>query len=322
MIPNRWYPVLESQRLRGRPVGVTRLGRKLVLWRDREGRAHAAPEACPHRGASLAGGRVVDGELRCPWHGFRFAGDGACTAIPCEGRDARPPRAMALHVLPLREAHGLCWLWHGEARAELPAIPFFDDEVGDDWQATAQTSYVLPYHYSRMVETNLDIHHSPFVHGRVFPTGERVDPFEAHLDGDRIRTRGVLVREGKPGGFAFRADCQLPNLGFVGLGEKLHIVIAATPVDDHHSWMWFRYYQGYTRFRPLGRLICWIAVQLELRIVQRQDWRIFAGLPGGTVDDFPYRFVHADQGIALYRKRRAELLAEAGRVATPVREAV
>ena len=94
MVPNRWYPVLEASQLGRKPVGVTRLGRRLVLWRDAAGSAVALPSRCPHRGAALKQGRVVDGELTCPWHGFRFAPDGACTRMPCEGTEATPPRAL------------------------------------------------------------------------------------------------------------------------------------------------------------------------------------------------------------------------------------
>ena len=43
MIPNRWYPILEASKLGKKPVGVKRLDRKLVLWRDGTGRAVARP---------------------------------------------------------------------------------------------------------------------------------------------------------------------------------------------------------------------------------------------------------------------------------------
>lgn len=312
MIPNRWYPVLESAALRRKPVGLTRLGRRLVLWRSAAGEVACAPAACPHRGADLSQGRVVNGELVCPWHGFRFDRGGACSLMPCEGVEARVPRVMRFEALRVREGHGLVWLWHGDDRAELPPLTFFDDEVGDDLAMTAQASYILPHHYTRMVEANLDIHHTPFVHGRVFPTGSQLDPFEARIEGDRIFTSGRLVREGASKGFDFRADLLLPNLGYIELGSNLSLVVAATPVDGASSWMWFRYYQRYVRARPLraiGKLIAWASVMLELKVVQPQDWRLFAGLEPGSVDEVSYHMVRADQGIALYRRRRSELLA-------------
>ena len=311
MVPDRWYPILESARLRSRPVGVTRLGRRLVLWRDGAGWPVVLPALCPHRGADLAGGRVRGGELVCPWHGFRFAADGRCTRVPCAGPEARVPRALDAQALPCREGQGLIWVWHGAPRAALPALPGLLAELGTDLRATAQASYELPCHYSRMVETNLDVHHTPFVHGSVLPVGERVDDFDAHLEGDRIRTRGVLRREDGGRRFAFRADAELPGLGTIALGTRLAIAIASTPVDAQRSWVWFRYHQNVTRHPLLGRLVAWLAVQSELRIVQRQDWRIFRSMAPGTIDEVDAHFVAADAGIALYRKRRRELLERA-----------
>jgi len=45
-------------------------GKEVVVWRA-AGRALAAPNTCPHMGASLAEGHVrADGKLVCPWHGL------------------------------------------------------------------------------------------------------------------------------------------------------------------------------------------------------------------------------------------------------------
>lgn len=314
MLRNRWYPILEARRLGRRPVGVKRLGQELVVFRGSGGQVVVQGGFCPHRGAGLAGGRVIDGELVCPWHGFRFADDGHCTLMPCEGGETRPPKALSLPTFQAREERGLVWLWWGERQTELPPIPFFD-EVGPERGDWTESSYELPYHYTRMVETNLDIHHTPFVHGSVVPVGSRVEGFDAKLEGDRISTGGSLVKEGRSAGSPFRADLILPCLGLVQLTPKLHILVSATPVDEGRTWLWFRYYQSYTSLRPLGKLLTWLAVHSELRVVQRQDWRIFAAMTPGTIDDFPYAFVHADKGIALYRKRRTELLQDTSRAA-------
>lgn len=37
-----------------------------------DGRFHAIDDSCPHQGASLAGGKVEGGSVRCPAHGLRF----------------------------------------------------------------------------------------------------------------------------------------------------------------------------------------------------------------------------------------------------------
>ena len=308
MIPDRWYPILEASKLRKQSIGLKRLGRQLVLWRADDGGPVAADRGCPHRGASLVGGRVEGGELACPWHGFRFDSAGSCTQIPCEGRDARIPKAMRLRTHPVRESHGLLWLWYGAERSSYPELPLLD-EMQEDTRNAYEASYTLPYHYSRMVETNLDLHHTPFVHGSVFKHHTRFDDFEAEREGDYIRTRCVARREdGKGRDFPVRADTLLPCLGMVELTPKLQILISATPVDEENTWLWFRYQQRYTTLPGLRKWIAWISVKSELVWVQPQDWRIFETMTPGTLDDSPHCYVTADKGIGLYRRRRAELL--------------
>jgi phenylpropionate dioxygenase-like ring-hydroxylating dioxygenase large terminal subunit len=323
MLRNHWYPILEAASLgagRGKKsIAIKRFGIEFVLWRDTAGEAQLLPATCPHRGASMAGGRVVDGDLVCPWHGFRFSGTGHCTLIPCEGPDARIPKALGMPIHPIREEHDLIWMWWGDEQASYPEIPFYHDIEAND--GFTEASYILPYHYSRMIESNLDLHHTPFVHGNVIPVGTRMLDFEASVDGDRITSRGTLVKEksaarGEKKGTTLRADLILPNLGLVALTPNLHLLVCATPVDEDHSWMWFRYRQTYTRSATLGKILTWIAVHSELRVVQKQDWRIFASMTPGTIDDFPYAFVHSDKAIALYRNLRSQRLKSDPRVET------
>jgi isorenieratene synthase len=70
-----WYAVDATRSIGERPRAYGVAGRQVVLWRD-EGRIHAAPEACPHMGASLAGAQVCDGAVICPWHGLRLGPEG------------------------------------------------------------------------------------------------------------------------------------------------------------------------------------------------------------------------------------------------------
>ena len=83
-----WFVVGASGDVRGeRAFGARVLGREVVVWRDRAGRAVAGPGACPHLGAPLAEGRVVDGCLTCRWHGLRLPADGAAGWPPLPAYD-------------------------------------------------------------------------------------------------------------------------------------------------------------------------------------------------------------------------------------------
>ena len=82
-IPNQWYPIFDSSKLRRRkPVGIMRLGERLVLWRDSSGTAVCMADRCSHRAAQLDLGWVRDDCLVCPFHGLRFDNNGRCVMIP------------------------------------------------------------------------------------------------------------------------------------------------------------------------------------------------------------------------------------------------
>ena len=79
--PEGWYLLCESASLApGDVVPLHYFGRELVLYRTEGGRAVVADAHCPHMGAHLGYGGVVDGEgIRCPFHHWRYDVDGAPT---------------------------------------------------------------------------------------------------------------------------------------------------------------------------------------------------------------------------------------------------
>jgi isorenieratene synthase len=114
-----------SRRIGKVPKTFTIAGRDVVLWRD-DGGLHAAPDACPHMGASLAGAAVQDGCLVCPWHGLALGpgghgawrhltafDDGTLTWVQLPG-EAPLPRP----VLPVRPEGALDAVVRVEARCE------------------------------------------------------------------------------------------------------------------------------------------------------------------------------------------------------------
>ncbi len=97
--------------------------RPLVIWRSRAG-LHAAEDICPHRGAPLSDGRVIKGDLSCPYHGWRFGGDGACNFM--SGSVGERPR-VRLGVTDVSVSDGLIFFPHGVAsNAAFQAQPLIE----------------------------------------------------------------------------------------------------------------------------------------------------------------------------------------------------
>ena len=92
MLINQWYVLSASREVGDEPIGVTALGRKFVLFRDADGRARCLSNVCVHKGGSLCHGRVRDGAIECPYHGWRYDGDGDCIEIPALDTQRKIPK--------------------------------------------------------------------------------------------------------------------------------------------------------------------------------------------------------------------------------------
>ena len=102
-----WHPVAYSGDLAsGEPLAVDLLGEALVLWRDSAGTAHAFFDLCIHRGTALSLGTVEGDEIVCPYHGWRYGSDGACTRIPQLADPTRVPAKAERRRSPASSATG------------------------------------------------------------------------------------------------------------------------------------------------------------------------------------------------------------------------
>lgn len=101
-----WTPVTLSRRLKAKPLPVPVAGERLVLFRGADGKVKALLDRCPHRGVALSLGKVTpDGCLECPFHAWKFDGQGKNGGVPLNP-DAKRERLFTTSV-PAREVGGL-----------------------------------------------------------------------------------------------------------------------------------------------------------------------------------------------------------------------
>jgi 3-ketosteroid 9alpha-monooxygenase subunit A len=148
---------------------------------------------CPHMGAHLAvGGKVKGSCIECPFHAWRWAGDGTCVEIPYAKKI--PPTAR-MRPWPVHEVNGVVLVHHdADGRPpdfEVPALPEYGSEEWLPWQTHV---YRVKTHPREIVDNLADRAHFPAVHET------EIEEFAFEVDGhkatQRVRGRAHLASGG------------------------------------------------------------------------------------------------------------------------------
>lgn len=304
LVTNTWYAVQRSATLGKRPTTVERLGRSFVLWRTNDG-VHAAPSQCPHRGADLGTGKVIEGCLTCPYHGIRFAADGRAVHRPAVGEPDDIPAGAGLRTVPAIDAHGYIWIWHGSDQPTGDPDWFDDDEP----IATVGADQIWNVHYSRFMESALDFHHVPFVHGTYTPgIGHVLTDIDLIDNGTRMSMTARLTDPDSGRSLAVGGEVIMPCVMRVSIGSTQFVAVG-TPVDEERTWVAANYHPAYTKRIPILRNIeAWLAMFADFKLFQRQDRTIFEGLGSAASPLEHMHLMPADAGAELWIRRWREML--------------
>jgi len=172
-----------------RPIRNVRLfGENLVLFRDDKGNYSLMDRHCPHRGADLCFGRLEDGGLRCPFHGWLFGHDGQCMEMPAEPADSNFHKKIRTTAYPCIERSGIIFTYMGPG--DPPAFPDFDCFVAPD-EYTFAFKGLIECNWLQAVEVGIDPAHASYLH-RFF---EDEDPNESYGKQfrDSVGESGVTV---------------------------------------------------------------------------------------------------------------------------------
>jgi phenylpropionate dioxygenase-like ring-hydroxylating dioxygenase large terminal subunit len=323
MIPNQWYAILESNEIKkGKIISVTRMGEKLVAWRNSQGELAVMLDKCPHRGVAFSVGKLIGNCIQCPFHGFEYDTSGKCTLVPAIGSNTQPPKALFVRSYPAREAHGFVYIWWGEPRETYPPLPWFES-IGEDMIYTTLRDHWAS-HYARAIENQLDVVHLPFIHKTTIGRGNKtlvngpIVKEENQWPGDHLINLWVyneLDNGQKP-----KKPSELPeperrpslqfrfgNVWQNWIADSLRVVLAFAPIDDENTMMYLRYYHT-VRFPVLRQLTGWIGSLANL-VIERQDRRV-------VITQRPHRpdlsigeiLIQGDSPVVLYRKIRKSLI--------------
>lgn len=292
-----WQPVALSAELPepdGAPLRIRILGEDLRAFRGSDGSIGLVSPRCPHRGADLFFGRNEDGGITCAYHGWKFATDGRCLAIPTMEPGAAREKAeqnVRLPAYEVREAGGFVWAWLG-SREAIPALPELEF-------LTLPASHVFvskklqQCNWAQSCEGGLDTAHFSFLHMPVSDAKDVTDRLMAKVSSDTDTVRWMRA-DGAPRftvlehavglvlGAARRADGDtlywrvsqflMPNHG---------LAPNAFPGENYHGQCWV----------PIDDVSCWVYnytwnPERPLTEAERQRYRNGSGIHAEVDADY------------------------------------
>lgn len=267
-----WHPVAAESYLQQDPIGVTLLEQPLVLWREHSGAIHAWLDRCPHRGARLSLGLVVNDHLQCAYHGWRFDGSARCAHVP-----AVPDFVASDHhratAFEAQIRNGLVWVRLDASNA--PNAPNAPNAGEHSSQETGQAAFEAendaalrkvncgPYEVAtsapRLIENFLDMAHFSYVHEGWLgdQAHAQVHRYEIHEEQGELKATGCKAwqpqsnRHSKQGAwvdYTYSLNhpyaavlTKVPDAQSSNLPEyRESIAVFVTPVTPTKCKVWFR----------------------------------------------------------------------------------
>ncbi|WP_433634909.1 Rieske 2Fe-2S domain-containing protein [Nocardia sp. CA-120079] len=149
----------------GKPHSIRAFGTKLVVFRGSGGKLNVLDAYCRHMGGDLSEGAVKGNEIACPFHDWRWGGDGRCKQIPYSKRVPLLARTQAWKTL---EQDGMLFVWNDPEGNAPPAdvtIPRIEGADSDEWTDWHWYTTVVNTNCREIIDNVVDMAHFFYIHG-------------------------------------------------------------------------------------------------------------------------------------------------------------
>ncbi|MBM3601194.1 MAG: aromatic ring-hydroxylating dioxygenase subunit alpha [Alphaproteobacteria bacterium] len=307
-VRNLWYPIAPSWQVQSHPVGLTRLGERIVLWRDGAGRVHALEDRCPHRGARLSLGWNLGDRLGCWYHGIEVDGTGTVCKVPAV-ENCPLEGQQSVRAYPVRESNGGIFAWFGDALHREPGPLQLPEEMTDpDYDSFLCTAF-WRCNYRYAIDNVMDPMHGAYLHaeshsmaGGAKRARMRINPTPTGFVFEKEDQKGInfdWVEFGNTG--AHWLKLAIPYRPSAGPGGHFWICGFVTPVDARTCQVYFwrvRKVQGWQR--DMWRFLFRTRLEGKHWAVLEQD-RLMLEAMEADARDHEFLYQH-DTGLARVRR--------------------
>jgi phenylpropionate dioxygenase-like ring-hydroxylating dioxygenase large terminal subunit len=294
-----WIAVTRTTTLGQQPRRVSLRNKNYVVWRDKNFTPRIQSDVCRHRGASLSTGRVRDGCVECPYHGWKYT----------ETSVTQPWSNISenfMNEFNTWEKDGLLWVRPvGHVGPEPPEVPHATDPGFN----TAWFETTIKQSAQLIIENGIDPCHASWVHANPLGFGSDSErPTNVIHFGNMIAFDYVPNKEGistKLFGLDTTKNLHkfiLPYTTWSDViihgGKILTTYVTLCPVSDTETKMFVGFSQNFGVPSELFILMGKAIVEQDRVILENLDPSFrYKGTPGAH-----------DDLVELYRKSLHELV--------------
>jgi len=182
-----WIAITRTTTLGQQPRRVSLMNKNYVIWRDKNLIPKIQSDVCKHRGASLSTGKVRDGCIECPYHGWKYTENSFQTPW------SNFPEYFK-NEFNTKESNGLLWVRPvGLEGPDPPIVPHMTEPgFNTAWfETTIQQAAQL------IIENGIDPCHASWVHANPFGFGSQDEkPTNVLHSGNTIEFEYVPNKDG------------------------------------------------------------------------------------------------------------------------------
>jgi len=295
-----WYVVSIADRLKSHTVlSRTVLGEWLAIFRGEDGSPVALLDRCMHRHSKLSNGKVEQGKLHCPYHGWVYDQNGKVVAVPAEGENFKMLTSRCAKSYATKEQDGYIYVKLNQT-TEADLAPFKMPFYGEKGWETVRVVNRFRNDVTNCAENFIDIPHTVSVHPGVFrsPRKQRLDVVVERRHGSVfVDYRNETTNLGWYSRFLnFNQDrirhtdsFHMPNITSVeynlGKHRRLFITSQSIPEADDSTLVYTDITFNYGIWNKLARPFVWWTAQYIIN----QDIEIL-GIQQDSIDKYGKQF--------------------------------
>lgn len=282
-----WYIIAESKELKiNQVISRSLLNEWLAVFRGPHGKVSVLQDKCLHRTAQISLGKVTDGKLQCPYHGWTYGQDGHVVQIPSMGPHFKAGSKCAV-TYEVIEQEGFIYTRLSNVEKELKPFPM--PCHGKKGYTTIRLQNLFKNNVTNCAENFVDIPHTTFVHPKIFRDAKH-EKFGATIQRENGSVKVTYKNEKKNFGWfswflnpsgqeiGHTDEFFVPNITTVNyyFGGKNHFIITSqsVPVNDEETLVYTDLTYNYGIWtnisRPLVKVQAQTIIDQDVEILNNQ----------------------------------------------------